>query len=330
MVTASAQATVIRYQVSVDEGSLIALVCTENYCGGLGAADSDAEVTVYRSRDLGASWSKDRSLKTNSYPLGVTPDGVFVRQDIEGSRSSSARNLDTGVVTLPPAIPGVAFPYPLSQGLFWLSESFDYIGGILRQTSALYQNNGHLFASGLPDIALNEVIFDNTAPVAIFGAAPMLRPGEPLFYVADIRRATPRLLSTGFFMMGGAVLDGSHLITSMDLERLPPGPHYPEPGILDLDIGAFNPIAGLDSAGLGRSLVRAVFTGPFARVTGAPAGCAMLNAAPRPIVTHVACASEGAIVRLLGDQRWYRGEWWVSVALADGTSGWMQAGYVER
>jgi hypothetical protein len=330
MASNSMRPLVVRYQVSAEDGALIALVCTKGYCGGLGAADTDAEVTVYRSNDLGASWSEDRTLRTDRYPLGITPEGVFAIQAVDGTRSYGARNLDTGALVLPPGIPEVAFPLPLSQGLFWLSEDRHNAGGVWRQTSALYRGDGLPLAPGLPDVAFSEVIFDRMAPAAIFGASSEVSPGDPHFYVIDLRDPASHPLSTGFFMMGGAVLDGSRLITSMDLERAPMGPHYPQPGILDLDTAVFNPIAGLAGAGLGRSLIRAVVVGAFARVSTPPGGCAMLNTAPRPIATHLACLPDGAIVTLLGDRRWYRGDWWLSAALPDGRSGWLSPAYLER
>ncbi|MDP9180955.1 MAG: SH3 domain-containing protein [Chloroflexota bacterium] len=105
----------------------------------------------------------------------------------------------------------------------------------------------------------------------------------------------------------------------------------PLPAILDLRSGTFNLIPGpfkSDMPGyssLGRTIVHAVQTGPFARVTGT-GSCLNIRTDPSTSGTVLTCAADGVLLRDTGQTN----SDWVSVMTPGGTQGWASAAFLER
>jgi Bacterial SH3 domain. len=112
-----------------------------------------------------------------------------------------------------------------------------------------------------------------------------------------------------------------------------PGSEYgtPLPAILHLDGGGYNLIPGPFKSerpgysSLGRTAVRAVQTGPFARVTGT-GSCLKVRAEPSLNGEVLTCAVDGVLLRDTGQTN---GDW-VSVMTPGGTQGWASAAFLER
>jgi hypothetical protein len=105
----------------------------------------------------------------------------------------------------------------------------------------------------------------------------------------------------------------------------------PLPAVVDLNTGMYYPIPGPffgerpDFSSLGRTYVRAVQTGPFARVTGT-GSCLNIRTDPSESAQALTCMADGVLLRDTGQTN---GEW-VAVMTPGGTQGWASVAFLER
>jgi hypothetical protein len=104
------------------------------------------------------------------------------------------------------------------------------------------------------------------------------------------------------------------------------------PAIIDFGAGTISPIAELLSRGEAgdRMLVRAVKTGPFARVTGAGAGdCLNVRESPALTAPSFACYADGVLLSELGQRTNADGQEWTLVGTPAGRQGWASTVFLE-
>lgn len=104
------------------------------------------------------------------------------------------------------------------------------------------------------------------------------------------------------------------------------------PTLIDLDAGLIHPITdpflGPDWKG-GRSLVRAVLPGPFARVVGT-GDCLNVRAAAGMATQVLACAAAGVLLRDMGETQEVDGMTWLRVVTPAGVEGWASTQYLQE
>jgi hypothetical protein len=109
----------------------------------------------------------------------------------------------------------------------------------------------------------------------------------------------------------------------------------PVPVVVNLETGEYRPIVepfvpeGGAYHPYGRSLVRAVQIGPFARVVNTGA-CLNIRLAPSLTGEVGTCAADGVLLTEVGETRDADGVTWVHVRTPAGLDGWASVNYLER
>ncbi len=329
---------------ATEDASVMAVgFCAKGGCefsNGLGGTfDPESEGVAFRSMDGGVTWQEIGTGGPVFSVAGALADGrvLIATGDRDDGQSHYSLLPDNTPVTAP--VVG-AYPVTLSNEILW--ETND--GRLLLADgtpifTALYPNDYVYYGSiagafrGPRD---GDLLVSWMLPV------PTPRPDNYVdqFALAEIRvvdgQATIARQSKidGYLAAIGwwSTKDDRAVITIVPEDATHSYSNQsPLPAIVDLRAGTFSLIPGpfkSDMPGyssLGRTIVHAVQTGPFARVTGT-GSCLNIRTDPSVSGTVLTCAADGVLLRETSDV----GAGWVSVMTTGGTQGWASAAFLER
>lgn len=308
------------FAMKPDASEMVVAVCSKLYCGGLGYAEPGSEITVYYSRDLGASWQVIGTSTHYFAPVSYTSEGIVFLMFREGQ--SPLYYLNSGLRVVPPSNAEFVHMAARRNGeLSWTTAS----GAVVRtdgselfapagaeHVTSVATNPGQPLLAGWKSTAGNFYLtsIDGNGSVANLALAPGAEALEPAaWWNSDFVIAT----------MEAAVVTGDEQLYGM------------VPAMVNMRTGEAWSIAGFDVLPFGRVVtggpqgdfiargrnrVQVVLRGSF--IHAAVEGCV-------PVRTFaiggggIDCVTSSTLLRPTGRQD--RG--WLQVTLPDGRQGWV-------
>lgn len=340
---AEEQPYVTGFAVRGDASEMVVSVCVRQSCGsgGLDAWSGGAETLLIRSTDGGVSWQEMGRLKRGGGVISFAgPDELLV-VGWEAELAPPTFYLYPGDDRLTPPV-GAPDAWPL----------FAFEGQVIWQSSAgkLVRGDGSTFVDLGPGAYAYAPFNGPDASAALTlpwswdsGTSP--HSGEYHYYLTDLSsdgRIISAVVAPDFLVAGARVAPDTIAanvgITEEELSRAVTGFFLGIlPAIADLEAGVVNPIAEPflepDYKG-GRSLVRALQWGPFARVL-APGSCLNVRAEPSLSARALQCAADGVLLRGIGlrhagETVGAEGVTWLYVRTPDGVEGWASTAFLGR
>ena len=156
---------------------IVMVVCTKEYCGGLGYPLPGAEATWYRSTDVGASWNVIEVSQKYFHVLGFTNRGIVKAH--WGQRSADGdQSIAYAVGNQPLAVPADERTVPFTTGdgrLYWM-----------RGNLVLYED-GRVRIDASYAEHLSEVVERHPGNAPIIGwIAPRSLQSAPVYYMTTI------------------------------------------------------------------------------------------------------------------------------------------------
>ncbi len=315
--------------------------CTKGDCqfSSLGGNDPNAEGAAFRSVDGGITWQDVGRGGTSFGVAGVMADGRVIASTIEHDDGTHDYVLLPDNTAVNPPADGV-YPVPISNEILWATNDGRLLLADGTPIFAPTDRDPHYYYGSV----LGDFKDPQDGQVLVHWELPMPIP-RPADYVdryafasLDVSAGSAHVIRQweidGYLVAIGwwSAKDDRVVISLIPEDSTHPyGSQSPLPAILDLRSGTFNLIPGpfkSDMPGyssLGRTIVHAVQTGPFARVTGT-GSCLNIRTDPSASGTVLTCAADGVLLRDTGQTN---GDW-VSVMTPGGTQGWASAAFLER
>ncbi len=293
------------FAVSADGQRLAVGVCTIGYCGGLGEATPDAEVTLRYSSDGGITWSELGKLAPDESLLDVN-DGIIV-----GKAEPHGFVLFTypaGEAIAAPVGAVSSVPLRSPDGLLWATSD----GQLLKLDGAPILRP----LRGSHQIVAYQPLGDtqNTGALSWMSAKNEV-------YELYVGKLVDGALTTAFSAPVSGVQIGGSIGSDIVLATVDPPPNggNPVPGralaLVDLDTGEVRIIS--DPFEAGRNWVEATFAGPFARIVNT-GDCLNIRESPTVDAHAIACLPDGVLLKVLGPSENGR----LYVQMPDGATGW--------
>jgi len=323
-----------------DGSEIVVSVCVRESCGsgGMEAWSLNSKTAFFRSTDGGVTWQRFGELDVGSSVVGVVREGVTLVSSWQAEMAPASFSLFPS---------GEAVQAPLGVHTWW---AFPLPGGDLlwpADDGRLLHSDGSVFAVVPADsLRLSWVPHINHDPTgARFALQWVLdNAGSPSYqarqYLGIFRSdgrldqafSPSELLFIGPWSGPGLLLGNTGISPSQLSTPIPQ--FFPGilPALIDLDAGLIHPITdpflGPDWKG-GRSLVRAVLPGPFARVveTGS---CLNVRAEPGMAADVLACAADGVLLRDTAETQVADGSTWLRVVTPSGVEGWVSTQYLQE
>lgn len=323
-----------------DGSEMVVSVCVRESCGsgGLEAWSPNSKTAFFRSTDGGVTWQRLGELDVGSSVVGLVREGVVLVSSWRAEMAPASFSLfPSGEAVQTP--PGVTswWAFPLLGGdLLWPTDD-----------GRLLHSDGSVFAVVPADsLRLSWVPHINHDPTgARFALQWVLdNAGSPSYQVRqylgifrtdgrpDQAFSPSELLFVGSWSGPGLLLGNTGISPSQLSTPIPE--FFPGilPALIDLDAGFIHPITdpflAPDWKG-GRSLVRAVLPGPFARVMGT-GSCLNVRAEPGIAAEVLACAADGVLLRDMGETQEIDGMTWLRVVTPAGAEGWASRQYLQE
>jgi hypothetical protein len=297
------------FGASPDGWHLAAALCSRGPCGLEPSLDDQTE--VYQSLDGGMIWQSVGKVDGVNGIAAVLDDGVVLRQPRENHEYvvyPSGR-----VIEPPPGVDPNAQPLAIaSDELAWIASDHEHI----------LDGSGTMIASGVLE---NGVDVSRSAAGALALVTMTHVPDVENLAITDGGQTLRQFFSDSYIGLGGWA-DERHLVVTFTQD-----PNWrPQYGVgeIDLDAGSFHLFSQIQAAGL-PEYVEGVETGSFLRVAG-HGDCVNVRDAPSLEATSLLCASDGVLLRDLGDSHNADGETWLKVRLPDGRDGWAAERWIER
>lgn len=311
--------------------------CIRGYCGpgGEWAWSADSIEVVFRSTDGGVTWRELMRGGPALAVVGAFPDGRILMVNYTEDLGPAHYSIIPGDVPVHPPAGGVR-PFTTSGQILWVTAD-----GRLRLpdgTEFYYQANGS------PDAYHPELLGDFDSQLQK-GSALVKWPlpsriGE--LYAISVLEVNNRETSVVKTFQIRASSPHLGWWSPKDMRAVvsvvPAQPFddssAPLPALVDLAAGEYHPIPGpfvssdrLNRRPTGRTLVRAIQTGPFARVVNT-GSCLNVRTEPSLTSTVLACAADGVLLRDTGEAA--DGAAWLRVTTPTGVAGWASTHYLER
>ena len=337
---------IVGFALDRDAAEIVVGVCSRGYCGGLGWASPDAQTTLLRSLDGGATWAQFGVLEGGYYVVALTKDGVLLsgqQQSDPAQRAPSGYQLfPSGDPLEPPPEAGEGWPMSYPGGdLIWQSKDGRLLRGDGSEFLALRQ--GWSFAIAGADIEPDPS--GERLAVALWREGAGQPSGRSYFGIVSPDGDLSEIFSSPEYASVGGWINSRTLAgnTGISAEQLKTAlPDYFVgylPALFDLDARQIHPVPRpfLDPPFWnGRNGIQAVLHGPFARVvnTGAclnvRAEPAMAAAGLACAAAGLACAADGVLLQDTGETREVDGTTWRRVVTPAGVEGWASSQYLER
>ncbi|UCH86649.1 MAG: SH3 domain-containing protein [Dehalococcoidia bacterium] len=322
-----------------DGSEMVVSVCVREFCGsgGLDAWSPNSKTAFFRSTDGGVTWQEFGELDVGSSVIGFVREGVVLVSSWQAEMAPAYFSLfPSGETVQTPSGVTSWWAFPLPGGdLLWPADD-----------GRLLHSDGSVFAvvptdpwrlSWVPRINHDptgtrftlEWVLDNAGSpsyqvrhyIGIFRTDSRL---EQAFSLSELLFVGPW---SGPDLLGNIAISASQLTTP-----IPQSFAGTLPTLIDLDAGLIHPITdpflGSDWKG-GRSLVRAVFLGPFARVVDT-GSCLNVRAEPGSAAEVLACAADGVLLRDMGETQETDGMTWLRVVTPAGVEGWVSRQYLQE
>ena len=323
-----------------DGSEMVVSVCVRESCGsgGLEAWSPNSKTAFFRSTDGGVTWQRFGELDVGSSVIGFVREGVVLVSSWQAEIAPAYFSLfPSGEAVQTPSGVTSWWAFPLPGGdLLWPADD-----------GRLLHSDGSVFAVVPTDPwRLSWVPRINHDPTgARFTLEWVLdNAGSPSYQVRHyigIFRIDGRLeqafsLSELFFVgpwSGPGLLLGNTGISASQLSTAVPE-FFPGilPALIDLDAGLIHPIPDpfLESDWKGgRSLVRAVLLGPFARVVDT-GSCLDVRTEPGLSTQITACAADGVLLRDTGETQVADDTTWLRVVTPSGVEGWVSTQHLQE
>ncbi len=311
--------------------------CTKGDCefSSLGGNDPNAEGEAFRSVDGGLTWQEIGRGGTAFRVVGALADGRIVASTDEHGGGTYDYVLLPDNTPVESPVDGV-YPVTVSNEIFWATNDGRLLLSDGTPIFAPPDADPYLYRRSV----LGSFSEHQDGQVLVYWELPIPTP-RPVDYVdrfavavLDISRGSS-LVSRQWELDGYLAAVGwwSANDDRAAVSIVPEDATHsysnqtPLPAILDLRTGTFNLIPSpfkSDMPGyssLGRTTVRAVQIGPFARVTGT-GSCLKVRAEPSLSGGVLTCAADGVLLRDTGATRTTDGAEWVSVMTPGGMQGW--------
>jgi hypothetical protein len=329
--------------MSEDGGTILAAVCPSKVFCGVGIRswqpgdaipaslqDGAADGLLFRSLDGGATWNPDGTIPPQVMLGGIINDRTFTWQPstVNGEWRAVYRWLDNGEQIFPPANVAAVIPDPWLSivpgiGLTWADR------GTSEEPLATYDFAGNLVHEpSLGDAPGHERVFLRDAESRIYVSTGVEGEGLGLNgHTSVVARFETGQLERLVEVPGlyfRIPISGS---TFGGWGNLRPGEHATY--VVDFDAATAAPLPELDQVVDEHMSAKAElwlnFGAPPLRVN-TPREC--LNVRPEPNTTaeEVVCASHGALLRHLGEER----DGWINVEAPGGAQGWVSEQFVIR
>lgn len=316
--------------ISDDGGEIVLGVCTRGYCGpDTEKATSDAQTTVFRSKDGGVSWSNVANLDGAYQIAEVVREGFIVFGPLGSDELKPTFTVYPGGETVrPPWARGR--PIPLrDRRLIWQQ---------LSNPNALSRGDGSAFVSlALPsDVTLLDFIenpFDDQFALLWTVAQ------QTFLSLANSAGEITQMINFGDRMvfMGGWLTAGQLIVTAdfpRDQLETPAVELYAGamPAVLDLESGNLRPISipfTNSEFQQGRSRIVATVRGAFARVVNTGA-CLNIRSEPSTDAEIVGCLADNVLLLDTGETARAGDVTWLRVVAPLGLEGWASVAYLDR
>lgn len=319
--------------VTSPDHSVIAMgVCIKHECGdgGLFGWNADAESVILRSFDGGVTWEEVARGGPVLQVAAVQDDGTVLTVNYTDAFDG---------VSLPPAefrlFPGgEAVTPPDRYSGYPLVTAFGRLLWPSADGTLLHTDGIPFIESPDPDFAVVTGYYQPSADrlLVSWSLGGSVSDRERIIMYkrnGEEIKVTKTFITEQFTLLGW----GSQDRAAITIDVPPPPIEYgrPIPALLDFATGEYRPITeGFASdeppyAPYGRTYVRVVQIGPFARVTGTDS-CLNIRTEPSITAQVLYCAADGV---LLTDSGETSGNW-VSVTTPGGVEGWASATYLER
>jgi hypothetical protein len=308
-------AYITSFAMRPDASEMVVAVCTRAFCGGLGFPSPEAEVTFYRSGDLGSSWQELGVSSEALMVIAVTNAGIVV---------GPGAGPDYSKVWLIEG-PAISLPAELLRGTqrngeltLWDETQRQVVG-----------SDGRVVMTLTPTDEPVEVVLNANQPPLALWVAPG-RPGQAFggyYLTAPSSSARHVGLRLGHnWAQPVQWLDERRVLASVEIEgRSPQGfaIGVMTPSIVDMYSGLVQPIAGIAGQGpfLGRNFVHALFR---LDAQGGLPGCLPVRDRWKVTAAVIDCVPANSL-RPTGQRRYGDAREWHGVWLSDGHPGWVEA-----
>jgi hypothetical protein len=328
------------FALTPDASIMAVSFCIQGECGvgGLTGFDANSVSIVFLSRDGGITWTEVQRGGPALSVAAILSDGRILTSNVHEMLGDPFYELD-GVAFASP--PEAQVPVALGDRILWVTDDR---GVVNSDGSLFFEPPAGGRANYRPVTAERYTVHDG--PALVFWMIPMAAPGErPEGYLdrwgiaqvvsTDSATVIRRWEIDGYLWRIGwwSYKDDRAAIT-LHVEG-EPSILSPYPALVDLSAGTYNMIMAPFStsqpgvSSLGRSVVHAVQTGPFARVTGTNS-CLRVRAAPSLSGEVLACMADGVLLTDMEDTVDADGQTWARVMTPNGVQGWASTGYLER
>jgi hypothetical protein len=328
---------IVGYAISPDASNILVAVCTRGSCSDLGCPSSDAQTSIYRSRDGGITWHIEATLDRDAWPHGFLETGQAVvsthNRDPE-CRSFGVFLYPEGTPVAPP-IAGDTFPLVLESRLFWISGT---VAPVLHETGKpLFQSRLSSMFSGLygligsPDGGWLASVHAERGPYVV----PVDHNGRIGYGAYNFGQDGTVFRAPQATRLGIEVPD-LRLIFGNAMFGVPDDPSWHIPGVLDLESASIHAVKGLKDEEwprlYGRGYVVAVQHGQFARVVNT-GSCLNVREAPSTSATVRECAADDVLLRIKVTPAGVTPEvippGWLPVVTPSGQEGWASMQFLE-
>lgn len=308
-------------------------VCSRGYCGGVGQVSSDAQTTVYQSKDGGVTW---KSLATFDGPVSIatfTPAGPVLNRSVYSSGSAQYRFELLGTNQDLPMPAGATPEFVDARLIGWrladgkTVQALDGTTLVVLPDVPMDQNSFR--GIGIEGVLANGDILiswlNRSATNSLQTYIGVVRNGQ----LAEVFKGTGTL-SVGNWLNQGVAFGN---VTLPRADGSPTdAPIYP--AMIDLSTGTVNVLELFGKLGSSaydgqRNRIQLVEPGPFLRVTGA-GDCLNVRENPSTSAKVIGCFADTVLLRDLAQEQSAGGVTWKKVQTPDGTPGWASAEFLAR
>jgi hypothetical protein len=328
-----------------DASVMAVIFCIKGSCvfSGLGSFDADSEGVAFRSLDGGITWAEIARGGPVFSVSGVLADGRVVIAEGEADDQHLDYRLEPNGGALTPPVDG-AYPITSAVEVLWgtndgrislsdgrvffkvpfLDSPYYYHNQILGGFSGLEKGTAFVYWR-LPIPYPPPSDYHDAFALALLdvggGSTRIVRQWQIDNFVAYVGWLAP------------AKDDARIILTLADYSAN--STRSPLPAIVDLNAGTFNLIKGpfvTDTppySVFGRTFVRAVQTGPFARVVNT-GSCLNIRTSASSSGDVLTCAADGVLLRANDQTTTADGLEWLRVTSPAGQQGWASTQFLER
>ena len=318
------------FAIDPDGSELTVAFCTRGICPG--GSSTDAETTLFHSKDGGITWTELGKLGAGQSMRRVllANGAVIVASWLDGEEKNYM--LPGGQEVKPP--PGYT-----ASSIFGVKALAN--GELLWQTGdgRLLRSDGTTFFDPTGQAVVGELLSDPLGTGFVFAGISSSPTSNYIVHLGSDGRVLDAYSSPHFLLLGAwpqeNMLFGNTSVYMGELGGPLPSPFFANylPTLIDLHTNTIHPIREpfIDSPlANGRNTVLAVQRGPFALVVNTDNTCLNVRAEPLPSAGILDCAAEGVLLRDLGQAVDFAGSTWLHVATPAGAEGWANTAYLER